>query len=76
MTTANAFQSALAAVGVPKWQDEVLQELWDIKAKINEDAGYDLRRLVENANRNTAQWVGADGRVRADAGTFPTEGRA
>lgn len=59
------FQAALAACKVPKRHDPILEELWEIKAQINKDAGYNLQRLADNARRNTAHLIGPDGRVKA-----------
>jgi hypothetical protein len=66
MMTSDEFQAALVAMKVPrKAPDEILQELWDVKASLNRAAGYDVRRLAQNARRVTEQLVGPDGRVRA-----------
>jgi hypothetical protein len=32
-------------------RDPVLAELWDIKAQMNAQAGYDVKRLLENAHQ-------------------------
>ena len=42
----------------------ILQELWETKAKMNAEANYDVRRVVELARLAAAPFIGADGRVR------------
>lgn len=53
---------AQAANAVP--DRSILQELWETKAKMNAEANYDVRRVVELARLAAAPFIGADGRVR------------
>jgi hypothetical protein len=46
-----------------KRHDPILEELWAVKAQINAEANYDVRRLVELARIAAAPYIGADGRV-------------
>jgi hypothetical protein len=48
----------------PRRKDPILQELWDTKAKLNSEAGYDVSKLLANARR-TVQMLQTRGLVRA-----------
>jgi hypothetical protein len=46
------------ALALPKFRrDPILEELWAIKAEINKEAGYDVKRLLADAQA-TAQGLG------------------
>lgn len=48
----------------PKRKDPILQELWDTKAILNREAGYDVGKLLASA-RKTVQMLQVRGLVRA-----------
>jgi hypothetical protein len=52
-------QAALA----PRRADPILQELWGIKAQMNKDAGYDVRRLYAQVQQSAAALFDRNGRV-------------
>ncbi|MDI9334012.1 MAG: hypothetical protein QM533_06515 [Cytophagales bacterium] len=41
-------------------KDSILADLWAVKAKLNAQAGYDVKRLLENAAK-TARLLRANG---------------
>jgi hypothetical protein len=47
---------APAPVPVPKKRsiDPILQEVYDIKAQLNAEAGYSVQKILERARRNAA----------------------
>lgn len=54
--------AAQTAIAIP--DRSILQELWETKAKMNAEANYDVRRVVELARLAAAPFIGVDGRVR------------
>lgn len=48
----------------PRRTDPILQELWDTKAQLNREAGYDVSKLLANA-RKTVQMLQTRGLVSA-----------
>lgn len=56
-------QAALA----PRRTDPILQELWGIKAQMNKDADYDVRRLYAQVQQDAAALFDGNGRVCAPA---------
>jgi hypothetical protein len=48
---------------VPSRTDPLLQELWGIKAQMNKDAGYDVRRLYAQVQQAAVALFDRDGRV-------------
>jgi hypothetical protein len=61
MTTINTHLPAY-----PRRKDPILQELWDTKATLNREAGYDIGKLLANA-RKTVQMLQARGLVGASS---------
>ena len=55
---------ATAQTAIAPPDRSILQELWETKAKMNAEANYDVRRVVELARLAAAPFIGADGRVR------------
>ncbi len=55
---------AAAQTAIAPPDRSILQELWETKAKMNAEANYDVRRVVELARLAAAPFIGADGRVR------------
>ncbi len=45
----------------------ILQELWDVKAKLNAEAGHNMERLIEIVRRDAAPYIDETGRVRLPA---------
>ena len=60
-------QSPLIAAAPRRRKDPILQELWAIKAQMNKDAGYDVRRLYEQVHQAAAGLFDSNGRVRNPA---------
>jgi len=50
-TSTPAAASAAVHVAQRQRHDPVLAELWEIKAQMNAQAGYDVRQLLENAHQ-------------------------
>lgn len=46
-------------------KDPILQELWAVKAQMNQDAGYDVRRLYAQVQQAAAVLFDSNGRVRS-----------
>ena len=42
-----------------KRNDPILAELWAVKAKLNAEAGYDVKRLLDRARETAARLLGA-----------------
>ena len=52
MMTSTTGAATSAVPNAPRQRhDPVLAELWEIKAQMNAQAGYDVRRLLENAHQ-------------------------
>jgi hypothetical protein len=45
-------------------QPSILQDLWDVKAKLNAEAGYNMERLIAIVRRDAAPYIDENGRVR------------
>lgn len=56
MTTANTFNPSQ---GFSKRSDPILAELWAVKAKLNAEAGYDVKRLLDKARETATRLLGA-----------------
>jgi hypothetical protein len=51
MTSTPAAATSAVPVALLQRHDPVLAELWEIKAQMNAQAGYDVRQLLENAHQ-------------------------
>ena len=51
MTSTPAAATSAVPVALRQRHDPVLAELWQIKAEMNAQAGYDVRQLLENAHQ-------------------------
>ena len=51
MTSPPADATPALPVALRQRRDPVLAELWQIKAEMNAQAGYDVRQLLENAHQ-------------------------
>jgi len=51
MTSPPADATSAVPVALRQRHDPVLAELWQIKAEMNAQAGYDVRQLLENAHQ-------------------------
>ena len=51
MTSTPAYATSPVPVAPRQRRDPVLAELWEIKAQMNAQAGYDVRLLLENAHQ-------------------------
>jgi hypothetical protein len=40
---------------IPRRHDPILAELWEVKAKLNAEAGYDVKRLLADAHATSVQ---------------------
>jgi hypothetical protein len=65
MNETSQSNDSFALPPIRRRQDPLLQELWDIKAKLNKDAGYDVERLYAQIQQEAAAHFDAQGRVRA-----------
>jgi hypothetical protein len=60
----NATDSTPSATAPRRHKDPILQELWAVKAQMNLDAGYDVRRLYTQVQQAAAVLFDSNGRVR------------
>jgi hypothetical protein len=56
MTIANTLNVSSA---LSKRNDPILAELWAVKAKLNAEAGYDVKRLLSKARETATRLLGA-----------------
>jgi hypothetical protein len=63
----NAAHSTPSATAPRRRKDPILQELWAVKAQMNLDAGYDVRRLYAQVQQAAAVLFDNNGRVRNPA---------
>ena len=47
--------------------DPILEELWAVKAQLNAQANYDVKRLLAEAAATAARMTDANGQLRLDA---------
>jgi hypothetical protein len=47
--------------------DPILAELWAVKAQLNAQANYDVKRLLADAAATAARMTDANGQLRLDA---------
>ncbi len=48
----------------PMRHDPILEELWAVKARLNVQANYDVRRLLADAAATAAALIDANGQLR------------
>lgn len=60
-----AAQSTPSTTAPRRRKDPILQELWAVKAQMNQDAGYDVRRLYAQVQQAAAVLFDRNGRVRS-----------
>ena len=73
-TIENSTQAKITATGKTKRSgDEVLQELWSIKAQLNREANFDLATLAERANATAIRlgFSAVCGNTRSAGSAFP-----
>jgi hypothetical protein len=51
MTSTPGDATSPVPIATRRRRDPVLAELWEIKAQMNAQAGYDVKRLLENAHQ-------------------------
>ena len=51
----------------PMRHDPILEELWAVKAQLNAQANYDVKRLLAEAAATAARLTDANGQLRLDA---------
>ncbi len=64
-TTKPAAQSSSSTDAPRRRKDPILQELWAVKAQMNQEAGYDVRRLYAQVQQAAAVLFDSNGRVRS-----------